>query len=120
MPPVQVTSSPCVLSTVTAALGLVQLRIGFDKVTVEVKEPTSGPPEPVKVKVPPEGESFGIEVPFDVRAIFGKARPPIIITIAGYSFPSTVMVQGGKSYVGVRKSHREADRSRSPDRKLWV
>ena len=28
--------------------------MGFDKVTVEEKEPTSTPPEPVKVKAPPE------------------------------------------------------------------
>ena len=49
-----------------------------------------------------------IELPFDVKAEFGKARPPLIATINAYSFRTTPAVYGGKSYIGVRRSHREA------------
>ena len=52
--------------------------------------------------------SLFFEVPFDVRATFGKARPPIKVTINGYTFRSTPAVYGGKTYVGVRSSNREA------------
>jgi hypothetical protein len=31
-----------------------------------------------------------IELPFDVRQEFGKARPPVKISINGYSYRSTV------------------------------
>jgi hypothetical protein len=54
------------------------------------------------------GELALIEVPGDVRAVFGKARPPVVATVAKYAFRTTIMVYGGKSYIGVRKSHRDA------------
>src|SRR3954462_6131576 len=50
-----------------------------------------------------------IEIPFDVKATFGKARPPVVITInGGFSFRSTVSVYGGKSLIGIRRDYREA------------
>jgi Domain of unknown function (DUF1905)/Bacteriocin-protection, YdeI or OmpD-Associated len=49
-----------------------------------------------------------IEVPFDVRAEFGRARPPVIVTINGYTYRSTISVYGGKYFIPVRKSNREA------------
>src|SRR5580704_794284 len=55
LPPVQVNVKGFVRSIVAAALSLVQTKRGFVKVTVEVNGPTSAPPEPVNVKVPPEG-----------------------------------------------------------------
>src|ERR1700722_16612267 len=54
LPPVQVNVKGCVRSTVANVLSLVQTNSGFVKVTVEVKGPTSAPPEPVNVKVPPD------------------------------------------------------------------
>ncbi|HEX4517368.1 MAG TPA: YdeI/OmpD-associated family protein [Polyangiaceae bacterium] len=59
-------------------------------------------------KDPKDGEIAQIEVPEDVRAVFGKARPPVVVAIDSYEFRTTIMVYGGKSYVGVRRSHREA------------
>jgi hypothetical protein len=59
-------------------------------------------------KDPKDGEIALIEVLGDVRAVFGKARPAVVATLGTYAFRTTVMVYGGKSYVGVRKSHREA------------
>jgi Bacteriocin-protection, YdeI or OmpD-Associated/Domain of unknown function (DUF1905) len=60
------------------------------------------------VKVAEEGENFLVRVPFDVRAVFGQARPPVVISVDGYSFRSTVAVYGGEYFIGIRRSHREA------------
>lgn len=49
-----------------------------------------------------------IQLPFDVKAAFGKARPPVVVTINGHSWRSTVAVYGGKSYLPVRASNRDA------------
>ena len=65
------------------------------------------------------GEIALIEVPGDVKAIFGKARPPVVATLGKYSFRTTVAVYGGKSFVGVRKSHREAGKL-APGQSLTV
>ena len=47
-------------------------------------------------------------MPFDVRAVFGKARPPVRGTVNGYPFRSTVAVYGGRSFLGFRREIREA------------
>src|SRR5262249_23153232 len=49
-----------------------------------------------------------VELTFDVKEEFGKARPPIRITINGYTYRSTVSVYGGKYFVPVRKSNQDA------------
>jgi hypothetical protein len=54
-----------------------------------------------------QGNLF-FEVPFDVRAVFGKARPPVKVSIARHTYRSTVSVYGGRYYVPVRRDHREA------------
>jgi hypothetical protein len=51
--------------------------------------------------------SLFIEVPFDVKAAFGKARPPVVVVINKHSYRSTIAVYGGRSYVPVRKSNRD-------------
>jgi hypothetical protein len=77
--------------------------------TTKPEKPSAKPPSrSFRAVVPAEDESFGVEVPFDVKAVFGKARPPIVVTVAGYTFPSTVAVYGGKPFIGVRRSHRAA------------
>lgn len=48
------------------------------------------------------------EVPVDVRATFGRARPRIIVTVNGYTFQTTVASYGGRSLIGVNKAHRRA------------
>ena len=57
---------------------------------------------------PKSGELALIVVPGDVRAVFGKARPAVRAMLGKYTFRTTIAVYGGKSYVGVRRSHREA------------
>ena len=64
--------------------------------------------EATLAKDPDDGEIAAIEVPGDVREVFGKERPAVVAHLGTYAFRTTVMVYGGKSYVGVRRSHREA------------
>lgn len=54
------------------------------------------------------GEGVVVELPFDVRAAFGQARPPVRGTIQSVPFRSTVAVYGGRSYLGFRRELREA------------
>src|SRR5215472_5542000 len=49
-----------------------------------------------------------VEIPFDVRAAFGSARPKVKVTVNGVLLRTTVAVYGGKSFVGFRKEIREA------------
>jgi Bacteriocin-protection, YdeI or OmpD-Associated/Domain of unknown function (DUF1905) len=54
------------------------------------------------------GSGALVEVPFDVRAVFGKARVPVRGTVNGYPFHTTVAVYGGRYYLGFRREIREA------------
>jgi Bacteriocin-protection, YdeI or OmpD-Associated/Domain of unknown function (DUF1905) len=58
----------------------------------------------------PEGTGTGtfVVVPVDVRAVFGRARPPVRVTINGHSYRSTIAVYGSQSYVGIAREHRDA------------
>jgi len=60
------------------------------------------------------GDGF-VELPFDVKQEFGKARPPVKISINGFSYRSTVSVYGGKYMVPVRKSRQEAAGAKTGD-----
>lgn len=54
------------------------------------------------------GNNVGIEVPEDILLNFGAGkRVPVIVTIAGYSYPSTTAVMGGKYLLPLAKEHRE-------------
>jgi hypothetical protein len=55
-----------------------------------------------------EGSGVFIEVPLDVPALFGRARPAVRGTIDGHPFRSTVAVYGGRYYLGVKRALREA------------
>ncbi|HEY3337229.1 MAG TPA: YdeI/OmpD-associated family protein [Propionicimonas sp.] len=55
------------------------------------------------------GNNVGIEVPADVVESFGAGRRvPVIVTINGYSYPSTIAVMGGQYLLPVAAVHREA------------
>jgi hypothetical protein len=54
------------------------------------------------------GDRPTVELPFDVRATFGAARPKLKVTVNGVELRTTVAVYGGKSYVGFRKEIRDA------------
>lgn len=51
---------------------------------------------------------FQIELPFDPRAVFGRARAPVVVEINGHRYRSMVTTMGGRPWVPFRKSNREA------------
>jgi TfoX/Sxy family transcriptional regulator of competence genes len=76
------------------------------KVAVKVK---------VKVKVQTfvvalhrEGVMTAIPVPFDPGTVFGKVRAPVKVTLNGYSYRSTIFSMGGRMFIPLRASHRQA------------
>jgi len=55
-----------------------------------------------------DGAMSAIPVPFDPKAVFGKVRAPVKVTINGYTYRSTIAAMGGETFVPLRASHREA------------
>jgi hypothetical protein len=55
-----------------------------------------------------EGNLCAIRVPFDPKAVFGKTRAPVKVTLNGYTYRSTIAAMGGEFLIPLRKSHREA------------
>jgi hypothetical protein len=49
-----------------------------------------------------------IPVPFDPKAVFGKVRAPVKVTVGSYTFRTTIFTMGGVTGVPLRKSNREA------------
>jgi hypothetical protein len=54
------------------------------------------------------GQGAVVVVPFDVRAAYGQARPPVRGTVNGHPFRTTVAVYDGTPYLGFRREVREA------------
>jgi hypothetical protein len=50
----------------------------------------------------------GLIVPFDAKAEFGEARPPVAGTLNGFPFRGRLMVYGGVTYLGLRREIRDA------------
>ncbi|MDX6281518.1 MAG: hypothetical protein QOH03_2589 [Kribbellaceae bacterium] len=51
----------------------------------------------------------GIEVPAEVIEALGKGKkPPVVITLNGYTYRNTVAVMGGRYMVALSVKHREA------------
>ncbi|WP_425230964.1 YdeI/OmpD-associated family protein [Sphingomonas sp.] len=69
---------------------------------------TAEPPSRTFTVVPVAGELLEIRLPFDPKAVFGKARAPVVVTIGGYSYRSTIANMGDGVFVPLRRSHREA------------
>jgi hypothetical protein len=54
------------------------------------------------------GNKAGIEVPEDiVNALGAGRRPPVVVTINGKSYRSSIAVMGGQNMVGVSVANRE-------------
>jgi hypothetical protein len=47
-------------------------------------------------------------VPFDLREAFGRARPPVKVTIGGHTWRTTPGVYGGVGYIGLNRAVRAA------------
>jgi hypothetical protein len=54
-----------------------------------------------------KGEVPSIEIPFDVKATYGSARPRVAVTVNGVTLRTTVAVYGGTSFIGIRREVRE-------------
>ena len=54
------------------------------------------------------GNKAGIEVPEDIVSALGAGRrPPVVVTINGESYRSSIAVMGGKNMVGVSVANRQ-------------
>lgn len=63
------------------------------------------------------GNNTGIEVPAAKLAELGAGKkPPVVVTVGGYSYQSTVAVMGGKFVLPLSKAHREAAQLKGGDR----
>jgi hypothetical protein len=47
----------------------------------------------------------GLVVPFDARAEFGEARPPVVAVVGGLEIRTRLMVYGGVTYLGLRNAY---------------
>src|ERR1700754_4314011 len=55
-----------------------------------------------------DGSMCYIPVPFDPKPVFGKVRAPVVVTLNGYTYRSTIAQMGGVTCIPLRKSNREA------------
>jgi hypothetical protein len=55
-----------------------------------------------------DGSMCFIPVTFDPKAVFGKVRAPVKVTLNGYTYRSTIAAMGGPPSIPLRRSHREA------------
>jgi hypothetical protein len=56
-----------------------------------------------------DGNNTGLEVPAEIIASLGSSkRPPVVVSVAGYSYRSTVAVMGGVFMIPLSKANREA------------
>ena len=62
----------------------------------------------IEVSILRDGGMCAIPVPFDPKAVFGKVRAPVKVTVKGYTFRSTIARMGGQTFIPLRKSNREA------------
>ena len=55
-----------------------------------------------------DGSMCFIPLTFDPRAVFGKIRAPVKVTLNGYTYRSTIAAMGGPPCIPLRRSNREA------------
>jgi hypothetical protein len=55
-----------------------------------------------------DGSMCYIPVTFDPKSVFGKVRAPVVVTLKGYSYRSTIASMGGTVCIPLRRSNREA------------
>jgi hypothetical protein len=66
------------------------------------------PSKTVRVQIVRDGSMCWVPVPFDPKAVFGKVRAPVRVTLNGYTYRSTICSMGGVVGIPLRKSNREA------------
>src|SRR6516225_11523310 len=61
-----------------------------------------------KTTIVRDGSMCFIPVTFDPKAVFGKVRAPVKVTLNGYTYRSTIAAMGGPPGIPLRRSNREA------------
>jgi bacteriocin resistance YdeI/OmpD-like protein/uncharacterized protein DUF1905 len=61
-----------------------------------------------KTTIVRDGAMCFIPLTFDPKAVFGKVRAPVKVTVNGYTYRSTIAAMGGPPCLPFRKSNREA------------
>jgi hypothetical protein len=61
-----------------------------------------------KAKIVRDGSACFIPLTFDPKAVFGKIRAPVKVTVNGYTYRSTIAAMGGPPCIPLRRSNREA------------
>jgi hypothetical protein len=61
-----------------------------------------------KTTVARDGPMCFIPLTFDPKAVFGKVRAPVKVTLNGYTYRSTIAAMGGPPCIPLRRSNREA------------
>jgi hypothetical protein len=61
-----------------------------------------------KTTIVRDGSMCFIPVTFDPKAVFGKVRVPVKVTLNGYTYQSTIAAMGGPPCIPLRRSNREA------------
>jgi hypothetical protein len=56
-----------------------------------------------------------IRMPFDAKAVFGKGRVPVKLTVNDYTYRTTISHMGGVYCVPLRREHRENARVKGGD-----
>jgi hypothetical protein len=57
-----------------------------------------------------------VKVPFDAKAVFGKGRPPVRVTLNGYEYHSPLAPYGGLYYLPVNQAVRAGAQVKAGDR----
>ena len=66
------------------------------------------PSKTVRVTIVRDGSMCFVPVPFDPRTVFGKVRAPVLVTLNGHSYRSTIASMRGTVFIPLRRSNREA------------
>jgi hypothetical protein len=61
-----------------------------------------------KTRIVRDGPMCFIPLTFDPKAVFGKTRAPVKVTLNGYTYRSTIAAMGGTACIPLRKSNRQA------------
>jgi hypothetical protein len=64
----------------------------------------------VRVTIVRDGSTCFVPVPFDPKAVFGKVRAPVRVTLNGFTYRSTIAAMGDTVCIPLRRSNREAAR----------
>ena len=61
-----------------------------------------------RAKIVRDGSMCFVPLTFDPKAVFGKIRAPVKVTLNGYTYRSTIAAMGGPPCIPLRRSNREA------------